>query len=148
LGVPRFNKAKPIEIWGRKATGLDVLVGPTVALLATIQSTSRTSGFWEGTRAAAGSFQTAKEGIMAKYIALHTLKKSAEELTKALNTVSAELAKAMAAGAFCSPRGLNSSTLTKKGSAVSENANVPAAFPGWMLNRKEVIEDRKWAVIA
>ena len=98
MGVPRFNKAKPIEIWGRKATGLDVLVGPTVALLATIQSTSRTSGFWEGTRAAAGSFQTAKEGIMAKYIALHTLKKSAEELTKALNTVSGELAKAMAAG--------------------------------------------------
>jgi hypothetical protein len=35
----------------------------------------------------------------------------------------------------------------KKGSVISENANVPAGFPGWMLKRKEVIEDRKWAVV-
>jgi hypothetical protein len=35
---------------------------------------------------------------MAKYIAVHTLKKSAEEVTKAFTEASPELARAMAAG--------------------------------------------------
>ena len=35
---------------------------------------------------------------MAKYIALHTLKKSAEEVSKALNEAALEMARAMAAG--------------------------------------------------
>ena len=98
LGVPGFKKAKPIERWGRKATGLDVLVGPTAAVLACTQSTSRASGFGKESRAAKGSFQAAKEGIMAKYIALHTLKKSADEFMKAITAGSAGIAQAMAAG--------------------------------------------------
>ena len=44
------------------------------------------------------TFQADKEGIMAKYIALHTLKKSAEEVMKAFAEASPESARAMAAG--------------------------------------------------
>jgi hypothetical protein len=84
---------------GTKATGLDVLVGPTVALSAYIQSTSRTSAFWEEDPSC-GRFISSSQGgyIMPKYIALHTLKKSADEVMKAINDVAPEFARTMAAG--------------------------------------------------
>ena len=44
------------------------------------------------------TFQADKEGIMAKYIAVHTLKKSAEEVMKAFAEAAPESARAMAAG--------------------------------------------------
>ena len=44
------------------------------------------------------TFQADKEGIMAKYIAVHTLKKSAEEVMKVFAETAPESARAMAAG--------------------------------------------------
>jgi hypothetical protein len=66
--------------------------------LASILKYSSHVAFWKERRAAEESFQAAKEDMMAKYIALHTLKKGADEVMKAFTEASPQLARAMAAG--------------------------------------------------